>query len=1240
MNEPLSDRSIAGATRSLIPRRDKGFALIATLSLMVLLSLLGVGLLTLSSISLRESGRSTDRQTAMSNARLALQVALGELQRHAGPDQRITAPAEVLGDGVVRPRLVGVWESHAFDPAEPVSDAVSAKERNFLTWLTSDPRQDRKASRDYAKENPVDSVVMLSGASLANPDGEVTAARVPLQDSSDAVNGSYAYAVFDEGAKARINLGHAKPTADLASRAGALGGGQRPGIDRLADTGDAEASRFNLDEADGRSRMAKLVSLHNADIGYAAQPGAFARKFHDLTPHSLGIMTNVAAGGLKQDLGLIAEVGATAAGLGGKRVYQNAYGLSVPSDPSWDQLLAMMNLYRGSDTHGPYLSQQSGVPVIRATAPSNWNAGSGTTNGPATPNSNPPTGPVLMPSIAKVQMIFSLCARDVYRYPEGSEIDENTPGLHAPWSGFFQYPINLRRPQAEGGDVKYDSEYDYLLHLIYTPVVTLHNPYNVPIEFKEIRVEFVDIPFSLQVFRDGQAQTNGLVPFSGMYFGGGTFDRVKRFGLNLVGKDISNVPDGSMVRMEPGEVLIFSPYIPPNRNWNQESGDARWFSDIHTNNDTDGKERISGNTSNVDTSKAIAIAGWRGDGVGFDLDSFAPGQYNVKNVEEEGSNKYQRDQVIGLRKADEVHVEFAPIAPPQRNTTRFTVEMSLVGSNPDPLARTGVIEFEYENLKGVQDVLLGTNGTLRYPETGGIRTMEMFDHAEVGVGSIANAKPFALFSAYAKTTHGGQLNKVDGSYASKPWSFHNHAALTASQNIIKEHPAQHSHELSLVRLNGSTDEIMEVNSITDRSHFITGHRSETGRYLGTIHELPLGPIQSLSGLNSALPAASYYLPRFTAPVGNSYAHPLLPGDKVLSDGPRGYRYADHCYLLNAVLQDGYYLSGFQGREGAMGDGKSSQDLIAGFFNGTQRLSDVRFIPHPADGKSNTEAIAMLNDPSGYRKAASHQMLQGAFNVNSTSVEAWKAMLSSMSGEQGSVLSVPEKPAAESPRMELESLKAADDAKGARFSRFRLPNQQPGEASPENYWKASRDLSGEELERLAAEIVREVRERGPFLSMSDFVNRQPGGSDNETLKGAIQAAIDRAGLNDNASIGGFDITESDVAGQELANPAAAVGPSAQGAPGYLMQADVLAVLGNAATVRSDTFVIRAYGDARDAADNITARAWCEAVVQRFPEYVDSRDEAHVAPNNLQSAANRTFGRRFEILSFRWLSSNEI
>src|SRR5690606_34130288 len=100
-----------------------------------------------------------------------------------------------------------------------------------------------------------------------------------------------------------------------------------------------------------------------------------------------------------------------------------------------------------------------------------------------------------------------------------------------------------------------------------------------------------------------------------------------------------------------------------------------------------------------------------------------------------------------------------------------------------------------------------------------------------------------------------------------------------------------------------------------------------------------------------------------------------------------------------------------------------------------------------------------------------------------------------------------------------------------------------------------------------------------------------------------------------------------------------------APQFLTQADILSAVGGGLTARSDTFTIRAYGETLNPtlssadAGYIVARAWCEAVVQRLPEYVDSATDADasLAP---PAAVNKAMGRRFIIVSFRWLSPKDI
>jgi 7-keto-8-aminopelargonate synthetase-like enzyme len=98
--------------------------------------------------------------------------------------------------------------------------------------------------------------------------------------------------------------------------------------------------------------------------------------------------------------------------------------------------------------------------------------------------------------------------------------------------------------------------------------------------------------------------------------------------------------------------------------------------------------------------------------------------------------------------------------------------------------------------------------------------------------------------------------------------------------------------------------------------------------------------------------------------------------------------------------------------------------------------------------------------------------------------------------------------------------------------------------------------------------------------------------------------------------------------------------AVGHAAYLTQGDILQSLAPILQVRSDYFRIRTCGQAF-AADGTTvlATAYCEAFVQRMPDYSDSTNPPESAVADL-STINRTFGRRFQLVSFRWLSSGEI
>lgn len=111
------------------------------------------------------------------------------------------------------------------------------------------------------------------------------------------------------------------------------------------------------------------------------------------------------------------------------------------------------------------------------------------------------------------------------------------------------------------------------------------------------------------------------------------------------------------------------------------------------------------------------------------------------------------------------------------------------------------------------------------------------------------------------------------------------------------------------------------------------------------------------------------------------------------------------------------------------------------------------------------------------------------------------------------------------------------------------------------------------------------------------------------------------------------------GSDYEFPEAAEGDSAFGAPGWVRQADILRPIAPVLSARDDTFTIRAYGDKVAQGGNIIAQAWCEAVLKRSRNFCDATDPADsIEPPT--SPTNLAFGRKYEIVSFRWLAPDEV
>lgn len=177
-------------------RRPRGFALVITLGLLALLLLAVFALSALTKVGSEMSSASAYQTQARQNALLALGVALGELQRHAGDDSRITGMAGITGVAAGQNATTRYW------------CGVWRDDGSFVTWLTSGAISATSAGPDTI-ELIAQGSVGAAGSTSANVEKEhVIAGKIPITvpDSPGspgvpATVGSYAYLVTDEGIK-------------------------------------------------------------------------------------------------------------------------------------------------------------------------------------------------------------------------------------------------------------------------------------------------------------------------------------------------------------------------------------------------------------------------------------------------------------------------------------------------------------------------------------------------------------------------------------------------------------------------------------------------------------------------------------------------------------------------------------------------------------------------------------------------------------------------------------------------------------------------------------------------------------------------------------------------------------------------------------------------------------------------------------------------------------------------------
>lgn len=1262
-------------------RRDadrSGFALVVTLSLIVLLAFLAVGALSLATGTMRTSAAAEAESVARANARMALSLALGELQKQMGPDQRVSANASILpegessgdggdedGAGVSHPHWTGVWESWRAGPDEPGSHQTLAhlpgfdestlrptyqpgRADHFRAWLVS-LRPDEAAATGTARElalnaSPTpgmnsDAVQLVADGTLGADAADPVNARL-LGLHGDALNGRpqgrFGWWVGDESQKARVSADSYQLDQSL-TLADRLFRQQVPG---------AMATRMvdGLKDATNHAQLSALPSLASLDLVDGAN-GRPSRGFHDITPHSLMVLADVREGGLKRDLSTLLERPINIAESTDEfMLYRFTNGAVDANRQEWvpiHDLAGYYQLYDQSRYQGTADSWRRGVRydsnripnAIQIAQPELGGSGDRHRFERQYARTYKSSVPV------KVQILVTMTAEPIQ--PEPTDPNANTHYIR--------------------------------LHMM--PSVTLWNPTNLPLVMNPSnhlnfaqQMRFMSAGFNINWIKNNQ-ELNPARPLNLAYAAMGGLAASGRPGWSGAagGRKATTfdmyfaTPDHPIV-FEPGEVRVFSydqarageepfqfrkaqndsyqPHQQATTGWNPDvifpMHNSIWGSGEHVHSAAGGTQFAIRESDQI----AIRISTDLEDGTNYALDSEWPGAaFSYMTIQ----NNHQS------RQTNMWAYRNYPLLS-RMGTGTSTREFN------DSLLRHGFpVEVVTVNRSAQELINISENGghwpLFQFALMAGTETSEASNGGSFGGRKFAS-RPF-LHSSTISPPH------LDGD----------------------DHESFYNYGLNwwVEEVNSIFEANIQVDPDNRRGYYGGGNTPESGTTHVVQQEVPVVPPISIAALSHAH-LGGYTLantvPNLNDPVvsavgvgglfpftlravGNSYAHPMLAPDQAFRSWerqfsgtaqPRSVTLADHSYLANKALWDDFFFSSITPQSAAVPlfdtpADRSALDVARAFFLDGEPLPNRRLVPY-MNGLDEQRLEQMFAQAQQFQdgladRIAAHLMVEGPFNVNSTSVDAWRVFLSSLRDVPVTYL---HKDRAMNGGLQLDEANPGGTPAGGPL----LGNAGPvtgSETDPSepNQWLGTRVLTDVEIDELAHAIVRQVRLRGPFLSLSEFVNRRLDADNRQlSVKGALQAALDDPDVSINAGFRNFArrFSSDELSSMNPAFPEALEGPVAYGSPAYVDQADVLRNLAGQITPRGDTFVIRTYGDKLDSSGRVVARAWCETVVQRVPDYVDAADEPHTAAADLQSNANRMFGRQLRIMSFRWLNPSEI
>lgn len=1177
-----------------------GFALVIALALMSFVLLL---LLTISSFVRVESSLSQTTLTrleARQNALLGLRVAMGELQAVAGHDQRSVARADLMsqhpGVGVpsaaipsasedARRYWVGVSHSDGNSNFGPGGKPVQ--------WLVSGLDRNRTAAQNLI--DPLTDPVVLIGEHSVETDGQISAGKVPIFGEL-GLTGTFAWIIDDETLKAK--LAPSNPAVDNENPASPLLASQRhvlPGY-------------YNLEETTGLitslGTLSRTTNLKNLNIENAANSLVVRERFYDYTLTGFGVLADSRNGGLKRDLTAAYENSAAFDNLFPEKStpYSNASSVDnsyiVMDEEKFKSPDASDLRNNGYIHHGIFrdyytlkdrvVNNSLKMTVIAKDLFNNLAPSDATRLGNV--------GPHAFSEGGHPYGDFATWDGD------GSSTTAGGGGSHNPVTPVLAYLQQNAWIQAQQSP--YNGEIDPQFDNRTQVWAGVYNPFNVGVTMSaggSAGPMFRGFPQSRIYVFDGDDQS--LVGWDSPTDGNfnGFLLRPIRW---LFAKD------SGVLTLAPGRTQVFG------------------FSRDVEVRETEGS-RNSTYSKNIKNS--VQFASYRnGRVIKTEPDPMDPSNHVLPSLDvltefplfDDGRfggdwNGASISWGLPFDQSSSNPQGQAGFEIAQNFYTPFYTDIITDGVDIIEVSGGATVDVDKSNRPGSSRLLVNTPGVQFYRED---------------VPFVANrmgAADEAFYRFNLRTTNDGSPSirpLIDGNIRAiwnNPKWDNNFTLNTLATYTLLTNKTNPTDPLMIGQPDGSTDEafLSYGDSILD-----------SGSERVILFDVPREPLVSLGQLQHAAAGRFSYEPTYI--VGNSYANVRISLDEwVESNAVDNYatefnvsgralsitgnfNLYDASYLVNEALFDSYTFTTIP---------QNSQNPqfgvpLGSFLDQTALLQNPRYLAYEPSELAFDEAT-LRSDTSG-RTNAGFVLSDGAFNVNSTSVKAWEAFLSGTKGlpfrQMGNA-------------GEFVSFEPVDEV---RFPRVQTILGEPWEGSPtaENYWVGFRGLTSDEVRDLAQGIVTLIRERGPFHSLAEFINRNLNGSTPlEQQSGLLQTALDAvintgipAGIGQSAS--GFPQIPSGS-------------NQATGFTSFLLQGDILQVLAPFMQTRSDTFKIRSYGESLDpTSGDIVGRVWCEAVVQRVTDAVADSSGGTIL-QELESPTS-SFGRQFKVISFRWLDEDEV